>query len=178
MEDFNLYRNLENELISDQSKNAIIQKVFENRTKSMLQGKITDFFPDGGGVGEKKIYTPYEFLYELLPKVYGRDYVVSDAEGKQMQESIDARTEQLNTDERQILVNANAFTIYSENVSFEDRSRIETERRKLESDKIFITESELQAYLIANPDLNREDYTKNDALPLNYYVESGLLLSN
>ena len=38
-----------------------------------------------------------------------------------------------------------------------------------------ITESELQAYLIANPDLNREDYTKNDALPLNYYVDSGLL---
>lgn len=175
MEDFNLYRNLENELVSDQSKNAIIQKVFENRTKSMLQGKITDFFPDGGGVGAKKIYTPYEFLYELLPEVYGRNYVVSDAEGKQMQESIDARTEQLNADERQVLVNANAFTIYSESVSFEDRNRIETERRKLESDKIFITESELQAYLIANPDLNREDYTKNDALPLNYYVESGLL---
>ena len=81
MEDFNLYRNLENELVSDQSKNAIIQKVFENRTKSMLQGKITDFFPDGGGVGAKKIYTPYEFLYELLPEVYGRNYVVSDAEG-------------------------------------------------------------------------------------------------
>lgn len=175
MEDFNLYRNLENELVSDQSKNAIIQKVFENRTKSMLQGKITDFFPDGGGVGEKKIYTPYEFLYELLPEVYGRNYVVSDAEGKQMQESIDARTEQLNADERQVLVNSNAFTIYAESVSFEDRSRIETERKKLESDKIFITESELQAYLIANPDLNREDYTKNDALPLNYYVDSGLL---
>jgi hypothetical protein len=175
MEDFNLYRNLENELVSDQSKNAIIQKVFENRTKSMLQGKITDFFPDGGGVGVKKIYTPYEFLDELLPEVYGRNYVVSDAEGKQMQEDIDARTEQLNADERQVLVNSNAFTIYSESVSFEDRSRIETERKKLESDKIFITESELQAYLIANPDLNREDYTKNDALPLSFYIDSGLL---
>jgi len=175
MEDFNLYRNLENELVSDQSKNAIIQKVFENRTKSMLQGKITDFFPDGGGVGVKKIYTPYEFLYELLPEVYGRKYVVSDAEGKEMQESIDARTEQLNADEKQVFVNSNAFTIYSESVSFEDRSRIETERKKLESDKIFITESELQAYLIANPDLNREDYTKNDALPLNFYIDSGLL---
>lgn len=175
MEDFNLYRNLENELVSDQSKNAIIQKVFENRTKSMLQGKITDFFPDGGGVGAKKIYTPYEFLYELLPQVYGRNYVVSDTEGKEMQESIETRTEQLNADERQVVLNSNAFSIYDENVSTEDRNRIEVERRKLESDKIFITESELQAYLIANPDLNREDYTKNDALPLNYYVDSGLL---
>jgi len=55
MENFNLYENTENELISDQSKAEIIQRVFENRAKSLLADKVENVFTEGGGVFEKKI---------------------------------------------------------------------------------------------------------------------------
>ena len=176
MKDINLYNNLENELVTAKSKNSIIQKVFENHTKSILGNKMTEFFDDGGGVNEKKIYTPYEFLYELLPKVYGRDYIVSDTEGKKMQENIDSRQKLLNDRESEILIKADAQSIYSPSVSINDREEIEIERRKLQSDKIFVTESELQAYLYVNPQLNREDYTKNKEVNPDILVKSGTLV--
>jgi hypothetical protein len=57
MEDFNLYENTENELISDQSKAEIIQRVFENRVKSMLADKVENVFNEGGGVFQKNIHS-------------------------------------------------------------------------------------------------------------------------
>ena len=176
MEDFNLYRNTENELISDETKSQIIQRVFENRAKSLLADKVENVFDEGGGVFEKKIYTPYEFIYELLPKVYGRPYVVSDDEAKQMQKDIDERIEALKIREQSVLLNAVANSIYDKSVSETDRMEIETERRKLESDKIFISEMELQAYLYANENLNREDYTKLNPVNVELLVEAGLLI--
>ena len=176
MEDFNLYRNTENELISDETKSQIIQRVFENRAKSLLADKVENVFDEGGGVFEKKIYTPYEFIYELLPKVYGRPYVVSENEAKQMQKDIDERIEALKIREQSVLLNAVANSIYDKSVSETDRMEIETERRKLESDKIFISEMELQAYLYANENLNREDYTKLNPVNVELLVEAGLLI--
>jgi hypothetical protein len=176
MKDINLYNNLENELVTAKSKNSIIQKVFENHTKSILGNKMTEFFDGGGGVNERKIYTPYEFLYELLPKVYGRNYIVSDVEGKKMQENIDSRQKLLNDREYEILIKADAQSIYSPSVSIDDRKEIEIERRKLQSDKIFVTESELQAYLYVNPQLNREDYTKNKEVNPDILVNIGTLV--
>ena len=84
MEDLNLYNNLYNENYTDTRKNEIIQKVFENKIKSMLSDNSeTMKMAKGGAVEEDRIYTPYEFLHELLPQVYGRPYVVSDEVGKQ-----------------------------------------------------------------------------------------------
>jgi len=176
MEDFNLYRNTENELISDETKSQIIQRVFENRAKSLLADKVENVFDEGGGVFEKKIYTPYEFIYELLPKVYGRPYVVSEDEAKQMQKNIDERIEALKIREQSVLLNAVANSIYDKSVSETDRIEIETERRKIQSDKIFISEMELQAYLFVNENLNREDYTKLNPVNVELLVEAGLLI--
>ena len=176
MKDINLYNNLENELVTAKSKNSIIQKVFENHTKSILGNKITEFFDDGGSVNERKIYTPYEFLYELLPKVYGRDYIVSDTEGKKMQENIDSRQKKLKEKEKEILIKSDAKSIFSPLVSIADRDEIVIERRKLQSDNIFVTESELQAYLFVNPELNREDYTKNKQPNVDTLLKIGSLV--
>ena len=178
MDESNLYSNTENELISDESKSQLIQRVFENRIKSLLADKVENVFDDGGGVFEKKIYTPYEFIYELLPKVYGRPYVVSDDEEKQMQKDIDERIEALKIREQSVLLNAVANSIYDKSVSETDRIEIEIERRKIESDKIFISELELQAYLYVNDNLNREDYTKLNPINVEILVESGLLVAD
>jgi hypothetical protein len=72
MEDLNLYQNLFNENYTDVRKTELIQKVFENKTKAILTEKSETFKMAEGGLVDK-VYTPYEFLYELLPKVYGRD---------------------------------------------------------------------------------------------------------
>jgi len=176
MENFNLYENTENELISDQSKAEIIQRVFENRAKSLLADKVENVFTEGGGVFEKKIYTPYEFLYELLPIVYGRPYVISDQEARIKTAEIEERTRAINEREKQILTISLAQTIYDANVSEADRSEIEIEKRKIKSDKIFISELELEAYLYANPYLNREDYTKNAQPNVNILVQAGYLI--
>jgi hypothetical protein len=130
--------------------------------------RVVEFF--------KKIYTPYEFIYELLPKVYGRNYVVSDDEAKKMQKDIDERIEALKIREQSVLLNAVAKSIYDKSVSETDRIEIETERRKIQSDKIFISEMELQAYLFANENLNCEDYTKLNPVNVELLVEAGLLI--
>jgi hypothetical protein len=64
-------------------------KVFENKTKSLLSERSETMKMAQGGAVEDKIYSPYEFLHELLPKVYGRPYVVSDEVGKQYNEQIE-----------------------------------------------------------------------------------------
>jgi len=176
MDESNLYKNTENEIISDESKSQLIQRVFENRIKSLLVDKVENVFDEGGGVFEKKIYTPYEFIYELLPQVYGRPYVVTDDEEKQMQKDIDERIEALEMREKSVLTNAIANSIYDKSVSETDRIEIERERRKIQSDKIFIGEMELQAYLYANDNLNREDYTKRNPINVEVLVEAGLLI--
>lgn len=176
MDESNLYKNTENEIISDESKSQLIQRVFENRIKSLLADKVENVFDEGGGVFEKKIYTPYEFIYELLPQVYGRPYVVTDDEEKQMQKDIDERIEALEMREKSVLTNAIANSIYDKSVSETDRIEIERERRKIQSDKIFIGEMELQAYLYANDNLNREDYTKRNPINVEVLVEAGLLI--
>ena len=86
MEDLNLYNNLLNENYTDARKNDLIQKVFENKTKDLLFQKSEIIKMAEGGEVEQKVYTPYEFLHELLPLVYDRPYVVSDAVGKEYNE--------------------------------------------------------------------------------------------
>lgn len=176
MENFNLYQNLQNELITDLSKSEIIQKVFENRAKSLLSEKVENVFSEGGGVFEKKIYTPYEFLHELLPEVYGRPYLISEQESRIKTAEIEERTRAVNEREKQVLTIALAQTIYDANVSEADRTEIEIEKRKIKSDKIFISELELEAYLYANPSLNREDYTKNAQPSVDVLVQAGYLI--
>jgi len=162
MKDLSLYNNLYNENYTDVRKNELIQKVFDNRGKSLLAQKSETFkFAEGGGVGndEEKIYTPYEFLRELLPTVYGRDYVVSDEVGKKYEEK--AEKDQIELDEyvNSKLAEYGVKSLYKiDNKTLIEE--IEIRRRKLISDKSFITESELTAYLFCHPELNTEHYFK------------------
>ena len=158
MEDLNLYQNLYNENYTDSRKQDIIQKVFENKIKSMLsENSETMKMAGGGAVEENKIYTPYEFLHTLLRKVYGRDYVVSNEVGKQYTEQIEKEEKELQEFIDSKLAEYNTFSIYQTN----DKTfieEVEIRRRKLISDKSFITTSEMEAYLFCNPQLHTEHY--------------------
>jgi hypothetical protein len=160
MEDLNLYNNLYNENYTDTRKDEIIQKVFENKINSMLSDNSkTIKMAKGGVVKPQKIYTPYEFLHELLPEVYGRPYVVSDEVGKQYNLQIEKEENELQEFVDSKLAEYNTYSIYQLN----DKTlieEIEIKRRKLISDKAFITTSELEAYLFCNPQLDFKHYVK------------------
>ena len=85
MKDIQLYKNLD-EIFTDERRSEIIRRVFENKTKTNLSIRK---MKEGGKADESDVYTPYEFLHELLPKVYGRNYVVSDAEAERMTKDIE-----------------------------------------------------------------------------------------
>lgn len=162
----NLYKNLLNENYTDVRKNALIQKVFENKTKSILSDKLPAFkFAEGGEVkltdkeAPQHTYTPYEFLYILLPEVYGRPYVVSDKVGEEYDEQIAKDEKELEDYVNSKLAEYGVNSIYKiDNKSLIEE--IEIRRRKIISDKSFITESELHAYLFSHPELNYEHYVK------------------
>ena len=159
MEDFNLYQNLYNENYTDARKSDLIQKVIENKTKQMLSEKSEAIKMANGGLVEDKIYTPYEFLHELLPKVYGRPYVVSDEVGKQYNERIEQEQKELDDYLNSKLAEYGVNSLYKiDNKPLIEE--IEIRRRKLISDKSFITETELIAYLFCHPELNTEHYIK------------------
>jgi len=159
MEDLNLYKNLYNENYTDARKNDLIQKVFENKTKSLLAQRSETIKMATGGVVEDKIYTPYEFLHELLPKVYDRDYIVTDEVGKQYNERIEQEQKELDEYLNSKLAEYGVNSLYKidDKVLIEE---IEIRRRKLISDKSFITETELVAYLFCHPELHTEHYVK------------------
>lgn len=163
MEDLNLYKNLENENYTDVRKNDLIQRVFENKTKALLSEKSeTIKMAQGGGVDDK-IYTPYEFFHELLPKVYGRPYVVSDETGKKYDEKIEEEQKSLDEYTNSKLLEYGVNSLYKiDNKPLIEE--IEIKRRKLISDKSFITESELVAYLFCHPELHTEHYI--DKMPV------------
>lgn len=159
MEDLNLYQNLYNENYTDARKSELIQKVFENKTKSLLSERSETMKMAQGGAVEDKIYSPYEFLHELLPKVYGRPYVVSDEVGKQYNEQIEKEQNELNEYLDSKLAEYGVSSLYKID-NKELIEEIEIRRRKLISDKSFITETELVAYLFCHPELHTEHYVK------------------
>ena len=169
MEDLNLYNNLYNENYTDTRKDEIIQKVFENKINSMLSDNSkTIKMAKGGVVKPQKIYTPYEFMHELLPEVYGRPYVVSDEVGEKYNLQIEKEEKELQEFIDSKLAEYNTYSIYQIN----DKTlieEIEIKRRKLISDKAFITTSELEAYLFCNPQLDFKHYVKE--MPI-YDVDS------
>jgi len=159
MEDLNLYQNLFNENYTDVRKNDLIQQVFENKTKAIISEKSETFKMAEGGQVDDKVYSPYEFIHELLPKVYGRPYVVSDEIGKEYSARIEKEeleiAEYVNSKLQEYGVNS-LYKIDNKTLIEE----IEIKRRKLISDKTYITETELVGYLFCHPELNKEHYVK------------------
>jgi hypothetical protein len=167
MEDLNLYQNLYNENYTDVRKNELIQKVFENKTKALLSEKSETIKMANGGSVEDKIYTPYEFLHVLMKEVYGRPYVVSDEVGKQYNIKNEKEQQELDEYTNSKLAEYGVNSLYKiDNKNLIEE--IEIKRRKLISDKSFITESELKAYLFCHPELHTEHYVKE--LP-NYDID-------
>ena len=176
MEDLNLYNNLLNENYTDIRKNDLIQKVFENKTKNLIFEKSELIKMAEGGEVEEKVYTPYEFLHELLPQVYGRPYVVSDKVGIENNQKIAEQEKALDDYINLKLTEFNVKSIYQINdkVFIEE---VEIRRRQLISEKSFITDSELSAYLFCHPELNSEHYVKE--LPnydINFFISNGLIM--
>ena len=181
MEDLNLYDNLSNENYTDVRKNELIQRVFANKSKSYLAQKSQTFkFADGGGVDgkdeEEKIYTPYEFLHILLPKVYGRKYVVSDEVGMAYNEQVEKDEIELEEYIQTKFAELGVKSLYkiNDNTLVEE---IEIRRRKIISDKSFITESELIAYLFCHPELHTEHYVdKTPIYDVQDMISKGLIM--
>ena len=179
MEDLSLYKNLYNENYTDARKNELIQKVFENSTKAMLSEKSETLKMAQGGVLEDKVYTPYEFLHELLPKVYGRPYIVSDEQGDEYNKKIAKDEKELEEYTALKLAEYGVNSLYKiDNKSLIEE--IEIRRRKIISDKSFITESELEAYLFCHPELHSEHYFKKapifDKDKIDYFRSQGLIM--
>lgn len=176
MEDLNLYQNLYNENYTDARKSNLIQKVFENKTKSLLSERsATIKMAQGGGVDDR-IYSPYEFLHELLPKVYDRPYIVSDEIGKQYNEKIEQDQKELDEYLNSKLAEYGVNSLYKidNKVLIEE---IEIRRRKLISDKSFITESELVAYLFCHPELHTEHYVSEMPIyDIPFLLSQGLIM--
>jgi hypothetical protein len=155
MKDLQLYKNLD-ELYTDERKSEIIRRVFENKAKTDLSMKK---MAKGGGVDENEIYTPYEFLHELLPQVYGRNYIVSDTEAERMTKAIEKEEAELNAYVLEQLTKYNVSRIYS----IDDEklvTDIEIRRKTIASKKIFVSESELRAYLYCHPEIDSSLYLK------------------
>lgn len=160
------------------SRSEIIKKVFENKAKSIVDKNKMKVFAEGDEVTARSIYTPYEFLHELLPQVYARAngnerYIVSDEEGAELQKSIDEAKLKLNTEIEEILEENGADSIYElEPEVIEDLNK---KRRDLENKEIFITDSELQAYILTNPQLNSENYIKEITKDITTLKDMGLI---
>lgn len=182
MEDKDLYNDLYNENYTDVRKNELIQRVFDNKAKSLLAQKSEAFkFAEGGNVDntsdeEEKIYTPYEFIHTLLPKVYGRPYVVSDEVGKEYEDKIKKDELELEEYTNSKLTEYGVKSLYKiNNASLIEE--IEIRRRKIISDKSFITESELIAYLFCHPELNTEHYVAEKPIyDVDNMIANGLIM--
>jgi hypothetical protein len=175
MEDLKLYDNLFNENYTDARKSDLIQKVFENKSKALLTEKSETIKMAQGGIADKT-YTPYEFLHELLPVVYGRPYVVDEKTGQQYDEAIEKGEKELNQYLQSKLEEYGVNSLYR----IDDKElieEIEIKRRKLISDKSFVTEDELNAYLFCHPELNYEHYVKEKStLDVGYFINKGLVM--
>ena len=171
MKDIQLYKNLD-EIFTDERRSEIIRRVFENKTKTNLSIRK---MKEGGKADESDVYTPYEFLHELLPKVYGRNYVVSDAEAERMTKDIEKEEAELNQYVLEQIQKFNVSRIYdiSEEQIITD---IEVRRKTLASRKIFISESEMLAYLYCHPEIDSKLYVKNADFNLQSLISKGLVM--
>jgi len=175
MEDLNLYENLYNENYTDARKNDLIQKVFQNKLKSLVSEKSETIKMADGGIPDK-VYTPYEFLHELLPIVYNRNYIVDEKTGNEYNQKIEKEEQELKEYLQAKLDEYGVNSLYKID-NKELIEEIEIRRRKLISDKSFVTEDELNAYLFCHPELNYEHYVaKTPTFDVNYLLSKGLIM--
>jgi hypothetical protein len=163
------------ENLSQRNQSDLIRRVFENKTKSLIKKRELATFDDGGAVNaDQEVWTPYEFLHELLPDVYGGRYIVSDKEGEKLQAEVVEKEKAIE------LLSANLIAEYQVTSVFDlpldVYQQISDAEKALESFKKFVTESELQAFVFANPKLNADDYIKEKKFNKKYFIDNGLVM--
>ena len=141
-------------------RSNLIKAVFENKAKSIVDKRKVKLYDEGDEVNTNALWTPYEFLHELLPEVYRRNgyarYVVSDAEGEEIQRGIDERRLKYNTDVETALRENEVTSIYD--LEADKVEELQAERKDIENSEIFITQSEIEAFLLTNTHLNKDFY--------------------
>ena len=165
------------ENVSRETRSNLIKAVFENKAKSIVDKRKVKLYDEGDEVNTNALWTPYEFLHELLPKVYQRNgyarYVVSDAEGEEIQREIDERRLKYNTDVETALRENEVSSIYD--LEADKIEKLQADRKDIENSEIFITQSEIEAYLLTNTHLNKDFYVKEITQDFDTLKDKGLI---
>lgn len=168
------YKPAIDENVTDFSNTELIQRVFENKGRSFIAKNSS--YAKGGSTkkGKQETWSPYEFLHTLLPKVYGKDYVISDNKAEDLNATIRKEENLLNELIDEKLKKHSVETIFQLPIEvFED---IDTRRKALENKKIFISHKELDAFVMSHPELKKENYVKKINSNRDELIEAGLLL--
>ena len=165
------------ENVSRETRSNLIKAVFENKAKSIVDKRKVKLYDEGDEVNTNALWTPYEFLHELLPEVYRRNgyarYVVSDAEGEEIQRGIDERRLKYNTDVETALRENEVTSIYD--LEADKVEELQAERKDIENSEIFITQSEIEAFLLTNTHLNKDFYLKEITQDFETLKDKGLI---
>lgn len=168
--------------VTDKTKHQLIQKIFENRTKTLLRRRELDkldeggeLYQDGGAIHpNQEVWTPYEFLHTLLPKIYGKDYVVSDEIAAKLTLEIAADETALAEYATELMATEGAVSVFE--LSSENYEAYSLKKKALENKKTFVSNKELQAFVLTNPDLNPDHYVKEITASKDDLIEQGLIM--
>jgi hypothetical protein len=147
-------------------KSNIIQEVFANKVKSNLSKNSKVTYADGGKT-DSDVYSPIEFLHKFMK-------IVSIQEGNDIDRDIRALENDMNKDIEALLSKYRVNSVFM--LPVDELEKINSTKRDIESRRMFITEAELDAYVMCNPDLPQENYVKKITYSKNDLVEQGLIM--
>ena len=147
-------------------KSKIIQEVFANKVKSSLSNNSKVTFADGGRT-DNEIYSPIEFLNTFLKIISVEEGIEKEMEISKMQKVLDDEIEKKLSKYR-----VNSIFL----LPVDELEGIEMMRRDIESQKMFITKAELDAYVICNPELPKENYVNELRFSREELIDMGLIM--
>ena len=147
-------------------KSNIIQEVFANKVKSNLSKNSKVTFADGGKT-DSDVYSPIEFLHKFMK-------IVSVQEGNDIDKDIRELENSLNEETEKLLSKYRVNSVFM--LPIDELEKINSIKRDIDSRRMFITEAELDAYVMCNPDLPQENYVKKLTHSLNDLLEQGLIM--
>lgn len=147
-------------------KSNIIQEVFANKVKSNLLNNSKTTFANGGKT-DSEVYSPIEFLHKFMK-------IVSTQEGNDIDKEIRALEFELNDITEDLLSKYRITSIFM--LPVDELEKINSLRRNIDNKKMFITESELDAYLMCNPNLPQENYVKRLTHSKDELISQGLIM--
>lgn len=147
-------------------KSNIIQEVFANKVKSNLSKNSKVTFADGGKT-DSDVYSPIEFLHKFMK-------IVSVQEGNDIDKDIRALENNLSEETEKLLSKYRVNSVFM--LPIDELEKINSIKRDIDSRRMFVTEAELDAYVMCNPDLPQENYVKKVTHSLNDLLEQGLIM--